>query len=137
MYFTVLSKRFLPVFCLSATAFAMPCDLFASAWADAAASQNILAQATEQPKRPKPTFFEEERKLQVPTIPNRDAEATERSSTGFTSTFLFDATYNVSDPLTGVTTGSSPTDSFQKSSGSGTAIDTPSTGIFQTLPPRP
>lgn len=136
MYLKVSSKQFLPVV-LSATAFAIPFDLFTSACAGESVAQDVVAQATEPPKRPKPTFFEEERKLRVPTIPDRNAEVTERSSTGFTSTFLFDATNNVSDPLTGVFTGSTPTDSLQKSSGSGTAIDTPSLGIFQTLPPRP
>lgn len=92
-------------------------------------ASGLGASALAQESKPKPTFFEEERRLSIPTSAERQQSRQVRSKPGFGNTFLSDALGGVSDPLSGSGwAGNNP--GFTDDS-----ISEGSLGIFQSLPP--
>ena len=79
---------------------------------------------------PQPTFFDEDRKLRVPTAAERRDSRARRSRPGFEDTFLEDALGGVADPLTGNGWAGTNPGSIDDS------ISGRSFGIFRSLPPR-
>ncbi|MGK7901794.1 MAG: hypothetical protein AB4352_10335 [Hormoscilla sp.] len=79
---------------------------------------------------PQPTFFDEDRKLRVPTAAERRESRERRSRPGFQDTFLQDSLGGVADPLTGNGwAGTNPGSTDNN-------ISDRSFGIFRSLPPR-
>lgn len=93
-------------------------------------ASGLGASAIAQESKPRPTFFEEERRLSIPTSAERQQSRQVRSQPGFGDTFLSDALGGVSDPLSGNGwAGNNP--GFTDNS-----ISEGSFGIFRSLPPR-
>ncbi|MCU0517870.1 MAG: hypothetical protein MUC60_13585 [Oscillatoria sp. Prado101] len=94
--------------------------------------ETVLAQ--QAPASPKPTFFEEERKLKTPSLPEeREAKSERTSPAGFAPTFVNDALGGVSDPLTGNGFAGTAIDSLQKLSNPAAPSGRP-VGVFLELP---
>lgn len=93
-------------------------------------ASGISASARAQSSNPRPPFFEEERRLSIPTSAERQESREVRSRPGFGDTFLSDSLGGVADPLTGNGwAGNNP--GFTDDS----ITDTGSFGIFRSLPP--
>jgi hypothetical protein len=104
-----------------------------------AQTNGTVTPTTTPDKRPKPTFFEEERRIRTPTPAEEREDKARRASSGFTVTFLEDAINGNQDP--GALVGNSPTAKETRTpgdpAGSSPQVpqpNIPNNGIFQTAP---